>query len=144
MNNNYKFKLESVLNYRGQLEEMFKKEFSTLQDLLRTEEARFSELGGFYDSRADEMLAMEEITPAELEVYRGYLTLIREKMADARETIEGIEQKIDKKRDELLRASRDKKVMEAVKKKGLKEHIKAEAKSEQALSDEFNVNKFGK
>ncbi|MEE9542174.1 MAG: flagellar export protein FliJ [Thermodesulfobacteriota bacterium] len=144
MYSNYKFKLESILNYRGQLEEMLKKEFSTLQESLLMEETRLVELEEFYGARASEMLSKDEITPAELEVYRGYLTLIKEKIIDARNTLEIIEQKIDKKRDQLMEASKEKKVMEAVKDKGLKEHIRAEAKSEQVVSDEFNVNKFGK
>ena len=144
MNSNYKFKLESVLNYRGQLEEMLKKEFSSLQETLSIEEARLSELGGFYDSRAEEMLGKDEIKASELDVYRGYLKLIKEKMAETRETIEGIQRKIDTKRGELMAASREKKVLEAVKEKGLKEHVRGEARIEQAVSDEFNINKFGK
>jgi flagellar FliJ protein len=144
MNTNYKFKLESVLNYRGQLEEMLKKEFSDLQASLSMEETRLTELGGFYETRAGEMLSKDEIQAGELQTYRGYLDLVKEKMGEAREAIELIQGKIDKKRDELMSAAREKKVLEAVKDKGLKDHLKGEAKAEQAINDEFNVNKFAK
>ncbi len=144
MNSNYKFNLESVLNYRGQLKDMLKKEFSALQETLTTEEVRLSEFGSFYDSKAAEMLGKDEIKASELEVYRNYLQLIKEKMLDTRKTIEMIQEKLDMKRTELAAASREKKVLEAVREKGLKEHLREEAKIEQTVSDEFNVNKFGK
>lgn len=140
----YKFKHESVLNYRVQIEDTLKRDFIGLQRSLSAEEARLIEFGDLHTRKSDEMVAKEVQSPNDINIYRGYLKFLKLQMGKSRETITSIQEEIDKKREELLSASKDKKILEVIKDKGRTNHIKAEVKSEQSVNDEFNINRFSK
>jgi len=141
---NYKFKHESVLNYRLQIEDAIKREFGALQKALAKEETKLIEAKELYIVKSEEMHSKDLLSPNDLEIYRGYLKFLRIQKAACTENIDSIQTDIQKKREELVAASRDKKILEVIKDKGRIEYIKDEAKEEQAINDEFNINKFTK
>ena len=141
---NYKFKHESVLNYRAQLEDTLKREFLVLQRTLTSEEARLAGFINIHEKKSAEMVAKDLQSPEDIDHCRGYLKFLKVQMAECRESIESAQEEITKKREELMNAAKDRKVLEVIKDKGLINHIKAEAKVEQSINDEFNINKFSK
>lgn len=141
---NYRFKHESVLNYRSQIEDTFKREFIELQRTLAREEARLAELSGTFDTKSDEILTKDTFSPNDRDNYNGYLQFLKIQMSKRKENIKNVNEEIDKKREELMNASKEKKVLEVIKDKGRVNHIKAAAKSEQSVNDEFNIHKFNK
>lgn len=141
---NYKFKHESVLNYRSQVEDNLKKEYLELQSALTKEETTLLECKDTHALKSDEMLVKEAMSPDEIDNFRAYLKFLKYRMSQSSLSIVKINEEMDMKREELMDASKDKKILEVIKDKGRVEYIKAEAKSEQSISDEFSINKFGK
>lgn len=141
---NYRFKHESVLNYRAQVEDGIKIEFIELQRTLAGREVRFAEICETFDVKSAEILAEDTFSPNDRDNYNGYLQFLKVQMAECKESIESVTEEVDKKREELMNASKDKKILEVIKDKGRVMHIKAEEKSEQSVNDEFNIHKYSK
>ena len=138
----YKFKLESILGFRERIEEQLRSELSDLHHNLAEEEARVTNLERYYNEETDRMLERGEITPLELTLYNGYLSGIRTRIEDGHKIVATCTARVENKREELLEAAKEKKVLEVMKEKDHKEYHKAILKIEQRMLDEHSTNKF--
>ncbi len=140
----HKFKLDTVLDFRTQVEGMLKKEYSAIRSKITEEEEHLSELNDYYKNETGTVLRRGEITPGELQIYKDYLSRIRGRIDEIKREIASYRTQAEEKRSELIAAAMDKQVMETLKKHDFKKYKKEENTREIKTIDEHNMQRYKK
>ncbi len=139
------FKLEQVLNFRREMEKVRKLEFAAARhefegaaEKLRHEEEILDKLCCEFIDRQKEL-----ITAFELQLYNDFHQKKRGEVKDQRQTVATLGEKMSDRRNELLDAAKDKKVLESYKEKKVKAQHRELSERERAVLDEMSVQKKG-
>ena len=140
-----RFELEQVLKYRLEVERMRKHEFAAAKqemeqanDELKQQEAVTDNISRQFHEKHADMDSIEEIRR-----YSDFFTRKREDIKKKQEQLEQLEQILDGRREVLLDATKEKKVLESLKEKKKQERKKESAQKEQAFMDEIAIQKQG-
>ena len=141
----FKFKLQSVLDYRLNIEEKILNEFSELKRELDRQKAMLEELKSERESMVAGLRNMKSqtIKAHDISSILVYVDRLRESEKQQKQVIQQIMEAVDKKRQELVEAVKNRKIMENLKDKQKEEYIKDVNDTEQKDSDEMSVLKFG-
>ena len=141
----FKFKLQSVLDYRLNIEEKILNEFSELKRELDRLKAMLEELKSERESMVAGLRNMQSqtIKAHDISSILVYVDRLRESEKQQKQVIQQIMEAVDKKRQELVEAVKNRKIMENLKDKQKEEYIKDVNDTEQKDSDEMSVLKFG-
>ena len=141
----FKFKLQSVLDYRLNIEEKILNEFSELKRELDRQKAMLEELKSERESMVAGLRNMQSqtIKAHYISSIVVYVDRLRESEKQQKQVIQQIMEAVDKKRQELVEAVKNRKIMENLKDKQKEEYIKDVNDTEQKDSDEMSVLKFG-
>ena len=142
----YKFRLEPVLKYRKLLEEDLQKDFAVLQRQLLDERGRLSNYEQVRDRFSEELQQkqMENICVSDILLYTDYLQQVSKEIEKQSEKILEAEKNVDQKREELVGAMKNRKMIDQLREKGLKGHVQELSKKEQDLMNEAAINIFNK
>jgi flagellar FliJ protein len=139
------FTLERVLHFRKEAEKLRKLDFATAkqeyelaEDLLRREEEAIEELNLEFMTRQ-----IEGISALELQLYADFFQKKKQDIMCQREEVVKLDRNMVEKKDDLIAAATDKKIMEELKKKKVKAHEKAVAEKEQGFLDEIALRSRG-
>ncbi|MCX7746998.1 MAG: flagellar export protein FliJ [Clostridia bacterium] len=134
----FKFKLQPLLNVKIQIEDSLKNEFGKAMLKLEQEKERLSlleyerkELIGTFNERSAQGVMVKE-----LREYTAYISHMKEKMDLQKENINAAQRNVDKCREELIKASREREIIEKLKEKKYQEYLKEILKEEQKTNDE--------
>ena len=137
------FELEQVLKYRLEMERMRKQEFATAKieleqanDQLKEEEAQAEDISEQFHRHQSELSSIEEMRR-----YADYFERKREEIKKQKERIDQLGLVLDERRDILVDATKDKKVLETLKEKKAREFRQAREHKEQGFMDEISVQK---
>jgi len=137
------FKLEQVLTYRGEMEKLCKQEFATAKrgletanDLLLREEEHVNELTQEFTCRQQELDCIDE-----MRMYSDFFARKREEIKSQRERVEHLDQVMNERREDLLEATKDKKVLESLKQRKVDEFRQAMKQKERDFLDEISIQK---
>ena len=140
----FDFKLEPLYDYRQQIEDICKKEFSAANARLDDEEVKLEKLREVYRSSSaeiDEMkvkgASMDEITR-----YYDYLIRIKGHIAGQEKVIVEFRSALEVRRGELHEASKNKRVVEIMREKSLGAHLKEMNRLELKIDDDMAVSRF--
>jgi len=145
-----KFRLQSILEYRQSLEEEIQLEFLEIQKVL----AREMEVGSkiqhqiatwqqrFREKQDEAVIQCGSSYPAEIDIYQKFLHFLATEAERQSEKIHSIELAMDKKRQALLEARLEKKVLERLKEKTLALWEKETLQEEQKVLDERAVSQY--
>ena len=141
----FKFKLEPVLKHRMHLEEIKKKEMAVIaRELHEAKNLLVSQLDEFGETQVS--LAREEsIKKLDIEkimLFESYLIFLKRLMEQQKIKISMIAEKLDKKRQEYIKALKAKKVIERLKEKQYFAYMKEMDDIEQKLINEMGIVKF--
>jgi len=141
----FKFKLQSVLDYRLNIEEKILNEFSELKRELDRLKAMLEELKSERENMVAGLRNMQSqtIKAHDISSILVYVDRLRESEKQQKQVIQQIMEAVDKKRQELVEAVKNRKIMENLKDKQKEEYIKDVNDTEQKDSDEMSVLKFG-
>ena len=141
----FKFKLQSVLDYRLNIEEKILNEFSELKRELDRQKAMLEELKSERENMVAGLRNMQSqtIKAHDISSILVYVDRLRESEKQQKQVIQQIMEAVDKKRQELVEAVKNRKIMENLKDKQKEEYIKDVNDTEQKDSDEMSVLKFG-
>ena len=142
--NRFRFRLESVLRVREAREDVKKRELGVKMGHLRREEDRMDELeasGRSHDQSREEK-GVGRITVRGLMRDFFYARHLEKKQEDQQVLVEQAREDMEGKREELVDASKDKKVLERLKEKKHVEWNKKALKEEQALIDETASQRY--
>ena len=141
--NRFRFRLDSVLRVRAAEETNKKREFGTVLRQVKSEEDRLREIEENIarNDRLAEEMGGGRTSSAELMELSRYAGALDRKKTAQEETIARAEEFLDRKRGELVEATRRKKTLERLRERSLLEHESAVRKDEQAVIDELAVQK---
>jgi len=142
----YKFSLEPVLKYRKLLEEDLQKDFAVLKRQLLDERGRLSKYEQVRDRFSEELQQkqMKNICVSDILLYSDYLQQVSKEIEKQLEKILEAEKNVDQKREELVGAMKNRKMIDRLREKGLKGHVQELSKKEQDLMNEAAINVFNK
>ena len=138
-----RFELEQVLKYRTEVERTRKQEFVVAKqdhehacERLSQEESLVEGLSKEFCSRHKELASIEDIR-----MYSDFFIRKREEIKDHKEQVEHLGRVVSDRREILMDAAKDKKVLESLKDKKAKEFRMAMEKKEQEFMDEIAIQK---
>ena len=142
----YVFKLQSVLDYRINIEEKILNDFSEKKRELEAEKLNLKCLIKERVDLIDEIRKMpgKKLYAEDIARHVDYVEKIREKEKQQKEIIERVKVELEVKREELLEAVKQRKVMEKLKERHTEEYESNMGALEQKNSDEMSVLKFGR
>ncbi|MGE0918119.1 flagellar export protein FliJ [Trichlorobacter lovleyi] len=139
------FELQQVLNYRAELEKLRKQEFALAKqdldaaaDKLEQEKAEAAQLAEEFSKRQQEINSIYE-----MQLYADFFARKREEMKEQQRRIEALDRVLEDRREDLVQATKEKKVMERLKEKQKEEFRKEQAYKEGLLLDEIATQKKG-
>lgn len=139
------FGLQKVLDFRGEMEKVRKAEFAAARhefeqasERLRREEERIDRIGTEFMDRQ-----LEGISAVELHMYSDYFRKKETDIKAQRQEVTALDLNVLEKREILVDASRDRKVLEELKKKKIKAFKTEMDEKERAFLDELALRKGG-
>lgn len=141
-----KFKLQSVLDYRLIIEEKLQNEFSDARRLL---EEQKTVLRGIIEERNKMMenlrnLQRNLVRADDVATIMNYVESLKIRENEQDKIIKMGEELVEKKRQEMMEAVKNRKIMENLKEKHTEEYRKAVNAREQQISDEMNTLKYNR
>lgn len=142
----FKFKLQSVLEYRLNMEEKILNEFSDLNRNLEEQKAVLKALIAQRESLVSDLRNMQRdvMRADDIATIVAYIENVRTKEKDQKNVIHQAKEQVENKRKELVEAVKNRKVMENLRDKHAEEYRKNLNELEQKDSDEMSVLKFGR
>ena len=138
------FRLESVMNCRKAAEDKALTDFSDekrdlekeRQQLDRIQEHKVSLIGQLRDMQKDGLKADE------IALFMDYIRQVQARLADQENVVRQAAERVSLKREALLAAVKDRKVMETLKARKLQEYIAESNKAEQKQMDETAIFRY--
>lgn len=142
----FKFKLQSVLDYRLNIEEKILNEFSELKRKLDEQKALLEALVSEREGRVADLRNMRSATMKadDIASILAYVEHLHEREKQQEEVIRQTGEAVEEKRKYLVEAVKNRKVMENLKDRHEQDYIKDFNETEQKNSDEMSVLKFGR
>jgi flagellar protein FliJ len=142
----FKFKLQSVLEYRMNIEEKILNEFSDVNRLLNQQKAILKALIIERESLMNDLRNMQSsrMRADDIATLVAYVENVRLKEKEQKNIIHQAKEVVEKKRKELIEAVKNKKVMENLRDKQAEEYQNNLSALEQKNSDEMSVLKFSR
>lgn len=140
------FELHQVLNYRTDLERLRKQEFAAArQDLDQASdklEQQRNEAAALARDFAERNGQLNSVV--ELQLYADFFTRKREEIKQQQERVTALDRILEDRRDGLVQATKDKKVLEALKEKKMQAFRQEMQRKERDFLDETAVQKKGR
>ncbi|GEL66210.1 flagellar export protein FliJ [Marinilactibacillus psychrotolerans] len=138
----YHFSMEKILDWREDLEEVAKKEVKDCENLLIMEKQKLESL--LKESRklkSDNLFKSNIDSVKRHSLYKDMLdeNIIQQKLA-----IKNVEMQLNIAQEKLLKANKNKRIMEKLEEKERYGHKEAEKKEEQKQLDEISTLQFGR
>jgi len=139
----FSFNLEPLLDYRKRLEELSKKDFAEAAAQLREEEERLVGLRRTYREASEEVDELKTSGRThELGLYAAYLARLKTTIAGQEKAIEEARGELERRRGELLEATKEKKVVEVMRERSFEAFRKRERRRDQKETDELATTRF--
>jgi flagellar FliJ protein len=140
----FKFKLQKVLDYRKIKEEEKKRELS----LLLIEYNKEREILNILKNKQEELfgdlknLQKDELNITQILFYYFYLQDLSNRIKKQVQILEELDKKIQEKREEVIQASKERRIMEKLKERKYKEFLYFMDRAEQIFLDEISNSAF--
>jgi flagellar FliJ protein len=133
----FKFQLQTLLNIRNQQEENLKNELGKAVQRLEKEKAELHRLNFSKDRLIMEFNEKSRKTTVErLKEYNAYISVLSEKIKYQKENVNSASKNVDKVREELIKAVKDRKILDKLKEKKYDEYLIEENREELKSTDE--------
>lgn len=140
----YRFRLEPVLQFRRRLEEVaqmelskkvreWENELSFLQSLIVEQNRCIHEI---------KLMEKDSISVEEYRMYKEYTYLLFNRIKEQQKKIESLRGEVEEKRNELIRHSKNRKILEKMKERGRIKYQKDWARKEEKSRDELTTIRF--
>lgn len=140
-----RFDMQQILNYRAELEKLRKQEFAAAKhdldkacDRLELERQEAEELAKEFSDRQQKIDSVFE-----MQLYADFFARKRDELKEQQRRIEALDHVLESRREDLLHATKEKKVMERLKEKQELAFRKEQTHKESLLLDEIAIQKKG-
>lgn len=137
----FHFRLQRVLEIRELFEKEKQRIFSQALGKLKMKELEMMDLIAKKNAFAGNMGTASGMLVHEVAGHHQHLAELANTIEDIRHEIAAIEKEVEKKRQELLKATQERKAIEKLKEKRKEEHIAEVAAQEQAFLDEIAMRR---
>ncbi|MDY6986681.1 MAG: flagellar export protein FliJ [Thermodesulfobacteriota bacterium] len=141
-----KFTLEPLLRHRKLTEENLQKELAVLNKVLLAEQQKLKDhsknriaLLGELEQKQSHGVAISEIS-----LYVRFIEELSGNMTKQEETVRIVQEQVDNKRQELIEATKKKKILERLKEKTLRAYEHVLRKKEEDFLNEVGINQFNR
>lgn len=142
----FKFDLQPLLGHRKRKEDGLKRELADVRRQLAKETKLLNKLHtelGFYQEELKGK-QKKKFNPDEITVYHKYFNRMQKVIENQNIIVEEFIKEVEKKREELMNASKEKKAIENLKDKKHSSYIKLARNEEQKIIDEVATMRYGK
>lgn len=141
-----RFRLEQVLNFRCEVEKVRKQEYAEAKDEFDVADVKLRRDEDEMDRLALECIdrQMEGISAQELQMYSDFFNRKRRDIHAQRDVVTILEDRMQKKRETLLHAAQEKKVLESLKEKKMRTLEREMVEREQRFLDEIALQRSGR
>ena len=143
----FKFRFETVLQYREKMEQQKIKELFDIRRTLLKEEEKFTSI---LDKRMEMIEFLRNIQNSSdfdlifMNITQGFLMKLDEDLEFQKKVIENIKQLLSAKRKELVKISQDKKIIEKLKENEYEAYVKMMDKKENLFLDDMSSKLYNK
>lgn len=135
----YNFKLEKVLNYKENIENVKKGEYGEVNSKLEKAQYKLTKYNIYRENLISEKNNMIENTNiGSLKLYSDYLKSISNDIKKQEKLILDINIELKSAKEELMKAMQEKKTLEKLKEKNYNEFIQEVNKDEEKITDAIN------
>lgn len=139
----FQFRLQRVLKYRETIEDTRKKEFA---EISRIYELEAEKLRSLQEEQSEKLQELGELQRGILNLlvilfYHAYLGRLRTEIDAQAKRVEEVRLEKEQKREALIQASKDKKVLERLRERELEAYQKEEDRKLQIFMDEIGTSK---
>lgn len=138
----YKFAMEKVLEWRGDLEKTSMEKFAHTQNELNQERLTLSNLYREYEILKERSVKYNK--PNEVRYYQLYKSDLEENIKLQRQVVEEKTMELEEKRLDLVDAQKDRRIMEKLKERDYESYQEKVNLEEQKFLDEISVLKYKK
>ena len=138
----FRFNLQRVLEYRGQLEEQAKLALATALRAVTDQEGRIKALADEIRENERAITQKKTVTPAEMWLYRTYKERLLQDVAQARIKLEGLKNELNMRRTEAVARSKERKLLEKLKSNQAVNYAREESLKEQNGFDEMATIRY--
>ena len=141
----FKFQFQSILDLKARLEDQKKAKLGEVTEILNQEVDKLTILN---DEKKKQFKLMKEknntgFTPKELISYNNYMERLKKSISIQEMVVEKARQAVEKARQELIVASKERKMFEKLKEKKLEEYWEEYYRKEQITLDEIASYRHG-
>ncbi|SEF48333.1 flagellar FliJ protein [Caloramator fervidus] len=138
--NKFNFKLQKVLEFKTSLEEKKKQEFAEELRRYYNEENKLKELIDKKHHLINNSIKFK--TAVEYQNYVRYLNYIDKMIENQTIVLNQVKANVENARNELIKAVKDKNIIEKLKEKAYREFLEEANKKEQALNDDYALHLY--
>ncbi len=140
----FDFRLNSVLRLKTQLEDNAKNNLAAATRVLTQREHYLNELKDANEASFNKLNSETNrgISVNQVRNYNNYFTMMKSKIANQKENVNNAKKDVDIKRESLVKAVQERKILDKLKEKKYQEYTKELGKEDQVLIDELNSFKF--
>jgi len=134
----FRFKMDSLLKLRENLEEQKKNEFGKAAAELERQKRTLARLNDEKSSmvQAFQVAVKEQIDPLKSDMFNKYIKLVSRRIEEQIAVVKKAEVFLEEKRVELVEATQEKKKLEKLKEKQFQQYLIDEKREEQKITDE--------
>jgi len=138
------FNLEPLYGHRQRIEELSQKEFAEVNLTCQSEEKKLIDLVGLYKRSAAELDSLKEqgASANYIETHHAYLEGLKRRIKSQEASVAKIRVLVEKKRADLIDASRDRKVIEIMKEKSLSAYQSRAEKLEIKEAEDMTIARY--
>ena len=141
------FKLEPVLKHRKRIEEKIQIELADLKTAHGKAQKRLDSLHHAKNRNEEEILnkyKKGKTSLSEIILYIHYIKKLKMDIEQQREAVRKLEERMEDKRKELLKASQERKIIEKLKENSEREYIRLLLRKERVFLDEIGTNRHAR
>ncbi len=139
------YRMQSVLNIKMKMETLAKQDFAAAMAELNREEERLQELvcrKEGYEKKAQGLLT-DTLSVQDILENNNAILRMEQYIEAQKARVETARRKLDKERDKLSEAMKERKIQENLKEKDFEEFVQEENKSESLINDELTSYRYG-
>ncbi|MBS4536052.1 flagellar export protein FliJ [Clostridium sp. D2Q-14] len=135
---NYDFRLQNVLNFKASTETEMVSKYNDAKQILRNAEnvlIDYNKLKKKIENEKNNLSMSGRIK--DLKLYNQYIDQIKYQIKKQKEHVKNAEVKVESAKEELIEASKDKKIFQKLKEKDYNRYLEYEKKKEEIVVDEI-------
>lgn len=138
----FDFKLEKVLDYRENIEKKSKEEFSQILAIYNREKEELEKLNFKKQIIQNKEYTKNLKTANDLRIYQRYLMYIEKSIEEKIHDLENAEKELEKSRLNLIKSTKDKKIIEILKENAFEDYLSEENRIEQKILDDIALRGY--